>query len=168
MIHKRRWYEPSILWAAIIGRPSSGKTPAIDAIMDPLKPIEKDKIELFDAALKTYQTEKESCKKGDPQPEKPVCKRTVIGDTTTEALCLRLKENPQGLLLYRDELAGWWVIQSIQKRRLWAPQNNARATVMPLVMAAVLVEVDRPGQTGGVFEFLCFSSHHFSFLYTVV
>ena len=104
---KRGWYEPAILWAAIIGRPSSGKTPAVDAVMAPLKPIEKGKIELFDSELKTYQAEKESCKKGDPQPEKPVCERTVIGDTTTEALCLRLKENPQGLLLYRDELSGW-------------------------------------------------------------
>ena len=41
---KRGWYEPSIIWAAIIGRPSSGKTPAIDAIMEPLKSIEKKRL----------------------------------------------------------------------------------------------------------------------------
>ncbi len=104
---KQGWYEPSIIWAAIIGRPSSGKTPAIDAIMEPLKPIEKRKIEAFEAELKAYENEKATRKKDDPQPLKPVCKRTVISDITTEALCLRLKENPQGLLLYRDELAGW-------------------------------------------------------------
>ncbi|MBW7989802.1 MAG: DUF3987 domain-containing protein [Planctomycetes bacterium] len=104
---KRGWYEPSIIWAAIIGRPSSGKTPAIDTIIEPLKSIEKRKIEAFEAELKTYENEKAAQKKDDPQLIKPVCKRTVISDTTTEALCLRLKENPQGLLLYRDELAGW-------------------------------------------------------------
>ena len=53
------------------------------------------------------ELQKATRKKDDPQPLKPVCKRMVISDTTTEALCLRLKENPQGLLLYRDELAGW-------------------------------------------------------------
>ena len=104
---KRGWYAPSIIWAAIIGRPSSGKTPAIDAIMEPLKPIEKRKIETFEAELKAHEDEKAAWKKGEPQPLKPICQRTVISDTTTEALCLRLKENPQGLLLYRDELAGW-------------------------------------------------------------
>ena len=101
------WYEPSIIWAAIIGRPSSGKTPAIDAIMEPLKPFEKRNIEAFEAELKAYEDEKANRKKDDPQPLKPVCKRMVISDITTEALCLRLKQNPQGLLLYRDELAGW-------------------------------------------------------------
>ena len=104
---KRGWHEPSIIWAAIIGRPSSGKTPAVDAMMEALKPIEKRKIEAFDAELVKYESEKAARNKDELQPLKPVCKRTLISDITTEALCLRLKENPQGLLLYRDELAGW-------------------------------------------------------------
>ena len=104
---KRGWYEPSIIWVAIIGRPSSGKTPAIDAIMTPLKPIEKHMIEMFESELKVYENKKASCKKDDPQPAKPICKRMVVSDTTTEALCVRLKDNLRGLLLCRDELAGW-------------------------------------------------------------
>jgi hypothetical protein len=46
----------------------------------------------------------------DPKsdPEKPVCLRYVTTDITLEALALRLADAPRGLLLERDELAGWF------------------------------------------------------------
>lgn len=49
-------------------------------------------------------------KKGEPEPEepqKPICTRFVCSDTTVEALAVLLADNPRGLLLHRDELAGW-------------------------------------------------------------
>ena len=42
---------------------------------------------------------------GDTEP--PVCRRYVTNDATVEKLGELLAENPSGLLLSRDELAGW-------------------------------------------------------------
>ena len=41
-----------------------------------------------------------------PEPPEPVG-RTVVGDTTAEALFSVLEENPRGVLVSRDELTGW-------------------------------------------------------------
>lgn len=40
-------------------------------------------------------------------PQPPVCKRYTTNDATVEKLAELLKENPRGLLLYRDELSGF-------------------------------------------------------------
>src|SRR4029450_6865362 len=50
-------------------------------------------------------------KDGEPapvEPEKPVCRRFTVSDVTAEALAVRLEQNPRGLLLVRDELAGFF------------------------------------------------------------
>jgi hypothetical protein len=41
------------------------------------------------------------------QPTKPKAKRLLVNDTTVEKIGELLADNPQGLLLYRDELSGW-------------------------------------------------------------
>ena len=35
------WSEPLVLWQALVGAPSAGKTPALDAIGRPLASVEK-------------------------------------------------------------------------------------------------------------------------------
>jgi hypothetical protein len=59
---------------------------------------------------------KEAFRKNDTPPPRPAdamepepvpLPRIMVGDTTPEALAGLLKDNPKGLLLYRDELAGW-------------------------------------------------------------
>jgi len=119
---KDGWTEPPVLWTAIIGESGTMKSPAVEV---PLKPL----IERQAEALETYQKEKERYdtemevyqakltewkrsghKKGEEPPEKPeppICQRFVCNDTTVEALADRLKNAPRGLLLFRDELAGW-------------------------------------------------------------
>jgi hypothetical protein len=41
------------------------------------------------------------------EPEEPHAERFIVSDTTVEALAPILLDNPRGLLLARDELAGW-------------------------------------------------------------
>ena len=45
-------------------------------------------------------------READP-PERPVYERAIVSDTTVEALAPLLVDNPRGLLLFRDETAGW-------------------------------------------------------------
>jgi len=40
-------------------------------------------------------------------PKKPILQRIVTSDSTVEALCELLADNPRGMLLKRDELIGW-------------------------------------------------------------
>ena len=44
---------------------------------------------------------------GHNQPDPPIRKRYIVNDTTVEKLGELLGENPNGLLLFRDELTGW-------------------------------------------------------------
>ncbi|WP_298020753.1 YfjI family protein [uncultured Parasphingopyxis sp.] len=125
------WSEPSVLWAACVGDPSSNKSPAIDAMVDPLSDIEADfakehgdirrKFEVerdvaraeydnWQAAVKAAVKEgKETPAKPETadEPQEPARRRCVVKDTTVEALVGVLQGNRNGVLCHRDELTGW-------------------------------------------------------------
>jgi Protein of unknown function (DUF3987) len=125
------WAEPPVVWFAAVGAPSSGKSPGLDAARDVLETLERevnaDRPERLreweaDAAmaglrLKAWETECLRCLKAseDPPhqpgdvapPDRPRYRRFVTNDPTTEKVARLLLENPKGLLLFRDELAGW-------------------------------------------------------------
>ena len=70
-------------------------------------------IEEYEIALRNYERELQLWKRsksGDNPPEKPDEPnpvRFIVSDTTVEALAPILKTNWRGVLLARDELAGW-------------------------------------------------------------
>lgn len=126
------WEEPCILWAALVGSPSSGKTPAMKPVFDLVKEIEHQELPKHEEALKDYEAQKltadlamqdwEAAIKaaydnGDPppakpdnalEPEAPKRPRLLIQDATIEALINTLQHQPKGLLMHRDELAGFF------------------------------------------------------------
>ena len=125
------WFEPAHLWVAVVGHPSSGKTPAITPLLDGLKRLEADELDAFapirleharavevaKATAERWEKDvKDAIKNNTPAPDKPAAAeppdgisppRLVVNDTTIEALCPILSGNPRGTLIYRDELAGW-------------------------------------------------------------
>jgi len=118
---KPTWDEPSVIWTAIVGDSGTMKSPAVDA---PLKPIRKRQEVAFKVhceAMQRYERDRELHEAAklawrkkrnttEPPPEKPtppVCDRYWCSDITVEALAARLAHAPRGLLLVRDELAGW-------------------------------------------------------------
>jgi hypothetical protein len=119
---KRGWTEPAVIWAAIVGESGTLKSPALDA---PLRPIRekqaqalkeyRDSLADFERAQNEYaaamaewkRKKKENRAEQPIPPAPPVCKRFWVSDTTVEALAQRLSQAPRGLLLCRDELAGW-------------------------------------------------------------
>jgi hypothetical protein len=55
---------------------------------------------------KARQAKEDGTAPGEP-PDEPVLRRVVCGDTTIEKLIEILEDNPRGILVARDELAGW-------------------------------------------------------------
>jgi hypothetical protein len=125
------WKETVVLWLAAVGDPSAGKGPALDPCTSMLRTLEQEAIEATReerlaheemvlqarAAKEHWQQQfKTAVQKNEPLPQRPVeaiepepiaLPRIMVGDTTPEALAGLLKANPKGLLLQRDELAGW-------------------------------------------------------------
>jgi hypothetical protein len=61
-------------------------------------------------AVQFANWKRKGAKAGEPPPQAPtppVCERFWVSDTTVEALAARLANAPRGLLLSREELAGW-------------------------------------------------------------
>ncbi|GAB4384135.1 MAG: hypothetical protein Kow0022_05810 [Phycisphaerales bacterium] len=117
---KRGWTEPAIMWGAIIGESGSTKSPALELALRAVRERQRKAMHEHAKAMRVYQVEwlkhereraawKRSKAGGDPPeaPEPPTCERCWTDDATIEALAKLLQDNPRGLLVIRDELAGW-------------------------------------------------------------
>jgi putative DNA primase/helicase len=113
------------LWGMIVAPPSVKKTPIYSEMMGPLNKAEAEEHEIFKAAMKDYELEmidyeiamrdykaKRSSGDGSPTPpvapEKPIRKRYLINDATTERVAEIMIDNPLGLLVTVDELSGFF------------------------------------------------------------
>ncbi|WP_197469002.1 YfjI family protein [Oleiphilus sp. HI0125] len=123
------------LWGAIIGDPSSMKSPSISFALNPIQSLEgemrighknaeleyKANKKIFDMKLKQVEAGLATgSKKGvgeaayadlalmlESEPEQPTEPRLVVNDSTVPKLGVLMNQNPRGLILVRDELAGW-------------------------------------------------------------
>ncbi len=130
-----RWIERAILWGALIGRPSAGKSPALAPARRMLARLEAGESKEHAERLRDFQADQavagaaaENAKKamraaikaGDsakaqalardataPEMQAPQEPRLVVSDATVEKLGELLNANPRGLLMVRDELTGW-------------------------------------------------------------
>lgn len=112
------WFEPAVLWTCVVADSGSRKSGAaelsVKLVMDrQLKLSQQHKLELRDHAeeLRRRKANREDA----TTLEAPVHQRLVVSDATLEKVITILDENPRGLLLYRDELRGWF--GSFQKYR---------------------------------------------------
>ncbi|EJF90366.1 YfjI family protein [Bartonella tamiae] len=129
------WQIVPNLWGAIIGRPSAMKSPAMQSALAPIYAIQDDmrkdwqesqkqaSIDDVLSALDEKDRKKKAAqafKGGDREAaralladsvvddeDKTPCPRLVVNDATVEKLGELLNQNPRGLLLIRDELAGF-------------------------------------------------------------
>src|SRR5580704_7558805 len=87
------WSEPLVLWQALVGAPSAGKTPALDAIGRPLATVEK--LLQRDAAAGASPVQAVA---GPVQGGK-----VVVHDPALAALTRSVAARSPGVLLWRDE-----------------------------------------------------------------
>ncbi|WP_294211363.1 DUF3987 domain-containing protein [uncultured Sphingomonas sp.] len=138
LIGGKRWVraweqfeQPCILWAAVVGDPSSNKSPGIDAARFPLRAMEDELAEQHKTTLMSFAAVAERAKAERKQweekvkqatrdgvatpdmpdaaeaPDAPERKRLVVQDITPEEMAAVLAANVNGTLNLRDELAGW-------------------------------------------------------------
>jgi hypothetical protein len=126
IVLKGTWTEPAIIWTAIVGESGTAKSPALELALGAVRKRQDLAMKEHAESVKAWEADKarwevgnskwkkDATKSGsessDPPvaPERPVCPRTWVNDITIEALMTRLHENPRGLLMIRDELAGWF------------------------------------------------------------
>ncbi len=125
------WTEPPVIWAMCIGLPSAGKSPALDAVLQPLRKVERPLREKAGAERRAWEERAElaklseqawkeaakaAIKAGETPPDRPGdcdagqpphVPRLVVNDGTIERLGAILARQPRGTLQMRDELAGW-------------------------------------------------------------
>ena len=123
------WLVVPNLWGAIVAEPGSMKSPTLSSITTAAKELEREWQKEHEIAMQAHQVDeelaqialqawKEQCRKtlghstGAPArpnaaPQAPAQRRLITSDATFESLHSMLANNPAGLFVIRDELAGW-------------------------------------------------------------
>ena len=99
------WLESARLWVALVGEPSTKKSPIILRVSKPLKWLDKELFREYIAACERYESLSKEDRKHAEQPRH---RRLRIEDVTIEAAQEVLKDSPDGVLCLQDELSGWF------------------------------------------------------------
>ncbi|MDR5770867.1 MULTISPECIES: YfjI family protein [unclassified Caballeronia] len=122
------WTEYANQWVCIVGRPGVMKSPAMSAVLAPLKRLDAEAVKRFEDEIALHESEAKVHKmrqdaaekkamaalKKDPEaavdlcesepPEPPKLLRYLVNDATVEKLGEICADNPQGVGVFRDEL----------------------------------------------------------------
>jgi hypothetical protein len=103
--HDTGWLESARLWVALVGSPSTMKSPIMSTVVKPLRRIDSEMARDNARAMAEYKkldAEERKQREAPPQP------RLMMEDTTMEAAQEILKDSPDGVLCFQDELSGWF------------------------------------------------------------
>ena len=107
------WTEQPAIWAALVGRPSTLKTPALHEGTRPLRRQQAKESERHDQAVADWLSACADLRRANPKikdhdlPSKPTLVRCFTSDVTVEKLATMLVPDvSRGLAVVRDELAG--------------------------------------------------------------
>jgi hypothetical protein len=178
------WTVTPNLWGAIIGRPSAMKSPAMRSALGPVYDLQDKMREAWEAGLESTAVDEALAKLSSKDrrrraelavkagnsdearsilndtPEakdgEPPCPRLIVNDATVEKLGELLNENPNGLLLIRDELAGFLAkmeseeFQGDRAFYLEAHNGDGRFTYDRIGRGTVHIENCVIGMIGGI------------------
>jgi hypothetical protein len=145
------WSEPPHLWLCAVGHSGAGKSPGRDVVLrDVLPEIERRMVGDFPERLREWTAQAQHARarrriyqddvhralaKGDfppPAPEggvpaQPQAPRLLQNDVTIEKVAALLAINPKGLLIERDEIAGWLGRNGAVTRSFWLEAYGGRS-----------------------------------------
>jgi hypothetical protein len=164
------WAEPPHLWGCCVGDSGDSKSPGADTVHkhvvpeieyrmardfpDQLREAQKN-IEIAKAKQDNWKTEiKAAIKSGTTPsappgevPEEPVAPRLMMDDVTIEKIALVLAHAaPKGVLMHRDEIAGWLLGMNAYNdaaRGFWIEAYGGRRKTVDRVKHPVPIVVPR-------------------------
>lgn len=89
------------LWMVNVADSGSNKSAPIKALLQPMREVDA-------VSYQSYIEEVKAQKKDEDKQHRPVFHQHLISDSTPEARNSALSSNPNGLLLYRDEIKGFF------------------------------------------------------------
>jgi hypothetical protein len=91
--------QPPLLYAAVVSPPGAVKSPPLKLLRQPFHRLERHSRDLYRASLPGWE-------RWPPilRGPRPVLRRCIVGDTTTECLGSILGDNPRGVVMVRDDL----------------------------------------------------------------
>jgi len=101
VVHYGQYKNPANLWICVVGRSGTNKSAPMEQLLEPLQ---KKQSAMYGEYEKNYNAFCSAGAKGLP----PCQKQLIISDTTAEARMQALAFNPRGVLMYRDELNGFF------------------------------------------------------------
>jgi hypothetical protein len=132
--------QSACLFAAVVGKPGSGKSPALEMVAGP---VEKAERRYFDEWRREFAAWKES--EDEDKGAAPRLRRCLLDDTTTEAMAAVLKDNRRGLLMVRDEMAA--LVCGLNQYK--GGKGHDRQVYLQLWSQAT-IRVDRKNHTDGL------------------
>lgn len=102
--NSKGWLESSRLWTALIGPPSSKKSPILSLAIKPLAELDKEVFQNWQAEKRRYDATPKENRDGPPPP----LRRVMMHDTTVEAAQSILAGSPWGVCMFQDELVGFF------------------------------------------------------------
>lgn len=157
---KPDWKEFAVIWLGIVGDPSTGKTPAIGAVTEPLKRIQRDYYRDFEFQMEEYADNLarwQKDKKHNEKPEEPRMKLVFTTDATLEALRDLLTMHPKGITLLQGELKGWLLSMNQYKgsgrgndRQVWLDLWSSELSATARKSGSVIIPDPFVGVIGGL------------------
>lgn len=99
------WFESARIWSALVGPPSTKKSPTIKRATSPLSKLDKKMMADWVEKVSRFDALKNEDKKGKQRPKQT---RLRLEDTTVEAAQQVLEGSPWGILMLQDELSGFF------------------------------------------------------------
>lgn len=104
------WVSRPIIYMVLVGSPSCGKTPPLQQAVAPLLKLDGKYDSVYCKEMEAYrrwermsakQREKHSLPEDMKMPQR---KCHVVVDSTVEAMIAAMRDNPRGVLIYKDEI----------------------------------------------------------------
>lgn len=115
------WLVPAGAWGMVVSPPSGIKSPPVSEMLQPLKDLDKRAAAQYTRDLEQYRIDKAIYDRavktavnngsnvvGQLPPTEPHMTRYLVNDSTYEMLIEIARANPNGYLVWRDELVGWF------------------------------------------------------------
>lgn len=99
------WSTHAALFAVLVGRPGTGKTPPLNMMYKPLIQDDKDRYDDWRRDLTRWKALDKERRQEVPMP---IFRQTVLSDCTPESALTEHWKNTRGITIYNDEILGFF------------------------------------------------------------